>query len=81
MKINALNNLAYPRDYFLLNDNTSAVFTALKTFENVLHVDEIDCEGAINGISPEDIVTLSTKQRLSNFTFFDLTVTENLNVS
>ncbi|XP_077295398.1 female sterile (1) Nasrat [Arctopsyche grandis] len=76
----ALNNLAYPNDYFLMNGNNSAVFMAPKTFVNVLKVDEIDCEGVINGVKPENLVTLSTRQRLDNFTFFDLTVTENFNV-
>lgn len=54
---------------------------APKRFLAGARADGVDCEEAVSGVLPKDVVTLSSPQNLDNFTFFDLTVTERVNVS
>lgn len=76
-----LNSLQFPQDFFLTNEASASKVSATKTFTGSVRVGAVDCDGTVNGILPQNIVTLSTPQNLDNFTFYDLTVTERLNVS
>lgn len=76
-----LNSLQFPQDFFLTNEMSVSKVSATKTFTGSVHVGAVDCDGTVNGIQTQNIVTLSSPQNLDNFTFYDLTVTERLNVS
>ncbi|XP_031341241.1 uncharacterized protein LOC116169316 [Photinus pyralis] len=75
-----LNGVKFPEDHLFTNSEFSTI-TGQKNFLSPLHVEQLIIEGSLNGIRPDNIVTLSTSQSLpGNFLFTDLEVTEVINV-
>ncbi|CAG9856275.1 unnamed protein product [Phyllotreta striolata] len=75
-----LNEIKYPEEYLLHNNDTSKRILGKKTFKNALQTEEIRTISTLNGINTKNLVTLTTDQKLDKLIFNKLQVTEELKV-
>lgn len=57
------------------------IFLGKKTFLGNVSTTQVIVEGKVDGLSPNEIITLSSTQKIpDNFTFADLEITESFRV-
>ncbi|KAH8342218.1 hypothetical protein KR059_007442 [Drosophila kikkawai] len=82
LHLNSLNELSFPGDYLWSQGNETSVVQAPKEFINTLSVNAIDTSGTINGVNPQDAITLNDAQDWPGWvTFSHLEVSEQLELN
>ncbi|CAO1413813.1 unnamed protein product [Diamesa serratosioi] len=80
--IDQLNDLLFPSDFVLRGGPRQTVITGKKNFLGSLSTNAIDVNGKIDGIVPQDIITLNQNQYIQEEqTFQQLEVTQSLEVN
>ncbi|VEN49229.1 unnamed protein product [Callosobruchus maculatus] len=77
-----LNGLKFPNEYLFDDNDTHSNITGRKTFTNTLATNDANLQGTIDGVVPQNIVTLSTDQHIpAKLTFNTLQVFKLLTVT
>ncbi|XP_033171872.1 uncharacterized protein LOC117148548 [Drosophila mauritiana] len=82
LSLHSLNDLSFPGDYLWSQGNETSVVQAPKEFTQTLSASAVDTTGTINGVYPEDVITLSDSQEWPGLvTFSHLEVSEELELN
>ncbi|XP_017086782.1 uncharacterized protein LOC108118540 [Drosophila eugracilis] len=79
LHVSLLNDLSFPGDFLWSQGNETSVVKAPKEFTQTLSANAVDTSGSINGVNPQNVITLNDSQDCPGWvTFSHLEVSEEL---